>query len=100
MNNNTTALLFLNIHIHSYVGVTIGPISKYQSEPFDRAKELRKVEYNITCMHIDIHNLNVMLSLYTLTFLYTCAHAWYLQSDEYANINFSYSIVELVYFYT
>ena len=34
----------------------------------------------------------------TLTFLYTCAHAWYLQSDEYANINFSYSIVELVYF--
>lgn len=28
---------------YSYVGVTIGPTYKYQSEPYDRAKEARKV---------------------------------------------------------
>ena len=32
---------------YSYVGVTIGPTYKYQSEPYDRAKEARRVGYNI-----------------------------------------------------
>ena len=37
-------LVYTNIHIsYSYVGVTIGSRYKYSSEPYDRAKELRKV---------------------------------------------------------
>lgn len=32
---------------YSYVGVTIGPTYKYQSEPYDRAKEARRVGYAI-----------------------------------------------------
>ena len=31
------------MYTHSYVGVTIGPTSKYSSEPYDRSKEMRNV---------------------------------------------------------
>ena len=34
----------------SYVGVTIGPSHKYSSEPYDRARELRTVRRDTTCI--------------------------------------------------
>lgn len=53
----------------SYVGVTIGPTYKYQSEPYDGAKEARKVcnkqKSNISPLFLMISNLTVVTINYS-----------------------------------
>ena len=55
---------------YSYVGVTIGPTYKYQSEPYDRAKEARKV---CNKQKSNVCPLSLMMSSVTvITINYSC----------------------------